>query len=268
MSESAAKKRTHARILEACPNCIYCGGHVAAVSIDHVPPRAMFLGKHRPKGLEFASCKKCNEGTGHADLVASLLSRLSPDAANDQEKADLTKLLSGVSNNIPGLLEEMHLDDSDQAVAHKRLPKSLDGGFLKANGPLVSVHMQAFATKLGFALYHELTGQIVPVGGGVAARWFSNVDRLEGTFPQSVFDILLAPMTLKQGKFDVSDQLSYQWRLAEGDRMALFFASFRHSFAVLAFVTTDIQLFDVATQHPMQIVTPGKLTELLANSGS
>ena len=251
MSESAAKKRTHGRILEACPNCIYCGGHVAAVSIDHVPPRAMFLGKHRPKGLEFASCKRCNEGTGHADLVASLLSRFAPDAANDQEKADLAKLLSGVNNNIPGLLEEMHLDGSDEAAAHKRLPK-VDGGFLKVNGPLVSAHLQTFATKLGFALYHELTGKIVPVGGGVAARWFSNVDRLEGTFPQSVFDILLAPMTLKQGKFDVSDQFSYQWRPAEGDRMALFFASFRRSFAVLAFVTTNTALFDVDTNTPFQ----------------
>ena len=42
--------------------------------------------------------------------------------------------------------------------------------------------------------------------------------------------------------------------------MALFFASFRHSFAVLAFVTTDRALFDVDTEHPLRIVSPRNIT--------
>jgi hypothetical protein len=84
MSESSAKKRAHSAVLEACPYCIYCGGEVPAVSIDHVPPRAMFRGRRRPKGLEFASCKNCNEGTGRADLVAALLSRVAPDAGDEE----------------------------------------------------------------------------------------------------------------------------------------------------------------------------------------
>jgi len=268
MSDSRAKKRAHGRVFEACPNCIYCGGEVPAVSIDHVPPRAMFRGRRRPKGLEFASCKGCNEGTSRADLVAALLSRFSPDARDEEEKAELKKLLQGVRNNVPGLLEEMHLGALDQLAAHKRLPQRVEGSFVKANGPLVKAHMQTFATKLGFALYYELTSKVVPTGGGVAARWFSNVDRLEGTFPQSVFDVLLPPQTLKQGKLDVSDQFSYQWRLAEGDRMALFFSSFRHSFAVLAFVTTDRALFDVDTEHPMHIVSPRDITKLLEKAAT
>jgi hypothetical protein len=69
-----------------------------AQSVDHVPPRAMFRGRRRPKGLEFASCKNCNEGTGRADLVAALLSRVAPDARDEEEEAELKKLLSGVSN--------------------------------------------------------------------------------------------------------------------------------------------------------------------------
>jgi hypothetical protein len=263
MSESRSKKRAHSAVLEACPCCIYCGGEVPAVSIDHVPPRAMFRGRRRPKGLEFASCKSCNEGTSRADLVAALLSRVAPDARDEEERAELRKLLQGVSNNVPGLLEEMHLDAPEQAIARNRLPQRAEGGLLKANGPLVSAHMQTFATKLGFALYYEITGRIVPTDGGVAARWFSNVDRVEGTFPLSVFDILLPPETLKQGKFNVSDQFSYQWRMAEGDRMALFFASFRHSFAILAFVTTDRSLFDVDTEHPLHIVSPRNITKFM-----
>jgi hypothetical protein len=84
MSESSAKKRAHSAVVEACPYCIYCGGEVPAASIDHVPPRAMFRGRRRPKSLEFASCKNCNEGTGRADLVAALLSRVAPDAGDEE----------------------------------------------------------------------------------------------------------------------------------------------------------------------------------------
>jgi hypothetical protein len=88
MSESRAKKRAHSAVLEACPYWIYCGGEVPAVSIDHVPPRAMFRGRRRPKGLEFASCKNCNDGTGRADLVAALLSSVAPDARDEEEGAE------------------------------------------------------------------------------------------------------------------------------------------------------------------------------------
>jgi hypothetical protein len=260
MTETSPKKRAHNGVFEACPFCIYCGGEVQADSIDHVPPRIMFRGKHRPKGLEFASCKSCNEGTGRADLVAALLSRASPDARDAEEQHELKGLLQSLSNNVPGLLEEMFI--ADQTAARDLLPQ-LDGTFLKVNGPLVSAHMQTFATKIGFALFYELTKQVVPVGGGVAARWFFNVDQAEGTFPQEVFDHLLPSMTLKQGKFDVSDQFGYRWRLAEGDRMALFLATFRYSFAVLAFVTTDVSLFDVETKHPMRIVRPRHIRKLL-----
>jgi hypothetical protein len=263
MSGSRIKKKAHSVILETCPYCIYCGGEILAQSVDHVPPRAMFRGRRRPKGLEFASCKNCNEGTGRADLVAALLSRVAPDARDEEEEAELKKLLSGVSNNVPGLLEEMHLDAPGKAAARNRLPQPVEGGFLRVDGPIVSAHMQTFATKLGFALYYEIAGRIVPIDGGVAARWFSNVDQLEGTFPQSVFDVLLPAETLRQGKLNVSDQFNFQWRIAEGDRMAMFFASFRDSFAVLAFVTTDRALLNVETEHPLRIVSPRNLMKFL-----
>jgi hypothetical protein len=188
MSESRAKKRAHAGVVEACPHCIYCGGEVLAATIDHVPPRVVFRGKHRPKGLEFASCRPCNEGTSKVDLVVGLLSRVAPDGVGEAEKAELTKLLSGVNNNVPGLLEEMHLGEREQLTARRRLQQPVEGGFLRTDGPLVSSHMQTFATKLGFALFYEVTRKIVPMAGGVAARWYSNVDRLDGTFPQSVFE--------------------------------------------------------------------------------
>ena len=217
MSESRTKRRAHRALREACPWCIYCGGDVAATTIDHVPPLIMFRQRYRPKGLEFPSCRSCNEGTKHGDLVAAMLGRVYPDAKTDKERDEFKKLLRSINNNIPGLLQEMYVGKAGQQISLHRVPVHVDGNFLRTDGPLVSSHMQTFATKLGFALFYELTKQIVPKGGGVAARWFSNHEQLEGKFPQTIFDYLLPPKTLRQGKFEVSDQFGYQWRMAEGD---------------------------------------------------
>src|SRR5215207_7510358 len=93
------RKRKHAAIYEACPNCVYCGGLTAATTVDHMPPRAMFYYKLRPKGLEFASCEACNQGTKHADLVASLMARAYPNPPKGEEQTE--DLFEASKNNIP-----------------------------------------------------------------------------------------------------------------------------------------------------------------------
>jgi hypothetical protein len=258
--ESKQKRRAHAAVLDGCPSCIYCGGDLPATTVDHVPPIIMFAQRRRPKGLELGSCEPCNGGTKHADLVAAMVGRSLPDSGTDAGRAEMNGIFSAVNNNVPGLLKEMYLSREEQAVAGWR---EQDGGLLRANGPLVSSQMQTYAFKIGFSLYYELTKKVLPKTGGVVARWFSNVDRLDGTFPQSVFEHLLPPTTLRQGKFEVSDQFEYQWRLAEGERMAMFLATFRRSFAVLAFAAVDRGMLDTGTKQPFEICAPGELTSIL-----
>jgi hypothetical protein len=188
--------------------------------------------------------------------VAATIGRSFPDAETEYEQAEMKRLLTAVSNNVPGLLQEMQIGKAGQKIARNR---KIDGGFLRANGPLVSSHMQAFSAKIGFALYFKLTKRIVPSQGGVAVRWFSNYERLQGVFPQTIFDYLLPPNTLKQGKFEVSDQFGYQWRMAEENRMGMFFAYFRQSFALVAFVSIDKSLLKADTQHSIRIYVPGEL---------
>ena len=56
--------------------------------------------------LEAGCCKACNNGTGKTDLVASLVGRLSSDGSTDLDAAEFKNLLTGVTNNVSGLLEE------------------------------------------------------------------------------------------------------------------------------------------------------------------
>lgn len=239
MSEGKARRRLREEVLGANPFCVYCGGVVPATTVVHMPPRIMFRGKHRPKGLEFSACVACNNGSSHADLVAALLGRTYPDAATELEQQEFEKLLRAADNNIPGLLEEMQIGRGGQKLNARRIGVSEDHGFLRVGGPLVSIHMQAFAMKLGLALHFEATKLIVPPCGGVSARWFSNVDKLTGAFPEELSEHLPPTQTLQRGCFGTADQFEYTSPMANDGSFGMHYASFRSSFAIVAFTALD-----------------------------
>jgi hypothetical protein len=70
MGEAKRKRRRHAAVLAAHPWCIYCGGIHPADTIEHMPPIAMFDDRQRPRGLEFSTCRECNNGTRLSDTDA------------------------------------------------------------------------------------------------------------------------------------------------------------------------------------------------------
>lgn len=138
MGDQKRKRRSHDAILQKGGDCVYCAGNRPVESIEHMPPIAMFRARNRPKGLEFLSCAECNQGTKDADQVASMLGRLYPNSEHPDDTHDIAKLMRGVANNVPGLLQEMNVGAGGQKLARKHSPAPLDGRFLRAGGPLVS----------------------------------------------------------------------------------------------------------------------------------
>jgi hypothetical protein len=256
VGESQRKKRVHEDVLRRCPICIYCAAN-PATTVEHMPPRIMFREKRRPKGLEFGACGDCNHGSSYADLVAAIVGRVFPDPATPEEEFEFRRLLQALDNNIPGMLEEMHLSEQAQAADLRKLPTGFDGGLLRVGGPLVTRYMRAFSLKLVAALHHEVTKEIVPAAGCVTARWLSNFERVTGAFPDTVFDHLLPPQTLAQGSFEVSDQFQYSWRTTEGGTAGVYFASFRFAFAIVGAAARDCSMFrrheGVPTFSPMEV---------------
>jgi len=258
--ESRAKKRAHAAILARNPNCIYCGGDVPATTIDHVPPKIMFREKRRPKGLEFPSCETCNRGTKHADLVAAMIGRSYPSGSSAPE--EMSRIFQAIKNNMPNVLLEMHIGDTRRSQIKRSLPSEALGEPLRVSGPFVSTYMQTFAFKIGIALHTRITGEILPRGGSVAARWFSNVDNWRGHFPD-LSSLPLSIDTLRQGTFEVADQFSYQWGATSDHSMTISASYFRHSFAVVAFTAVDKAKLDVPTNFPIRLCSPGELTKAI-----
>jgi hypothetical protein len=120
MGQATEKRKSQAKLLASGPGCIYCAGAATATTIEHMPPISLFEGRQRPKGLEFPACAACNNGTGHSDLVASMLARTWPDANSQSQRKDVFKIFKAIANNVPGLLQEMDPGRAAEKLARKQ----------------------------------------------------------------------------------------------------------------------------------------------------
>ena len=263
VGQAKARRRAHAKMLEAHPSCIYCAGANRATTVEHMPPIMMFDQRWRPKGLEFPTCRYCNHGTSLTDLVASLLGRVYPDLETDPHKKEIKKLLSGVSNNLPSLLEEMWVDDAEQMQARRVIPNMPPGSaVLRANGPILTSHMRTFGAKLGFALHFESHASVVPQEGGVQPMYFTNVNAAKGELPMELINMLPPSRTLQQGKKDVRGQFSYSSLRTEESRHSVYYAVFRQSFAIAAVTALDRSEFLMKHADRYPVTVPGDFKRL------
>jgi hypothetical protein len=257
---SRRRKKLKDQVFTRFTNCIYCGGDKSADTVDHFPARTFFDNKHRPRGLEFPACRACNAGSRLDELAASAMARIYPDPDTEQQKAEVKQLLGAVRNNIPGFLEEM-LPTWRQKVNAASHPIIMNGGgVLNASGPILNKAINRVAAKAGFALHFELFGAPVPLGGGVVAWWYTNYQAENGDMPHSLLRMLGHPRTLVQGKFNVAGQFLYSSVGSSDGRISAHFATFRSSFAICAFASSEEKSLSFPQDvEPSEIFRPGWL---------
>lgn len=227
--------------------CCYCGGDAKAETIDHIPARITFRGKHRPKGLEVPACESCNRQTKIIDLIPAMMCRIDPYSFNDQDNVDLAKILRAIGNNDASLLKELNNISRRQRRSFERLDApDAYAGVLNASGPRTRIYMQKFGLKLGLALHYYTTGMVIPKNGGVAVQWFTNANLIEGDFPSEIIEGLGQPSTLRQGKWHVSEQFSILSKTTKCQQAGIYFSAFRRSFAIYSFVYADVNLSRMA----------------------
>jgi len=191
-----------------------------------MPPLNMFQGKARPSGLEFATCKGCNNGTSAADLVASYLARLSQTGDstgwNVREARDRHHMLQ---IKAPGFLRELYREEKNRQVLEQSPSGLLTPRMeITADGPLLKAYLAVFAAKLGMALYREHIGEPMPATGGVQTLCFLNAG-LSKEVASGTLRILPLRGTLKQGSFVVPEQFAYQYNCDEKSILAALAAS-------------------------------------------
>lgn len=266
----AKRSRSNENVLMKFDFCIYCGGTEKAETVDHMPPIICFAEKARPKGLEFPSCKTCNNGAKHADLIAGFFSRL-----NDLETPEITAqesydLLTAIHNNIPELLREWQMYNvENDPVAASNSNIDPNGGILNfADGPFTNKLMAIFSAKLGLALHYEVSGVPINPQGGIAMQWFSNYQKFTGQFPDDLMKLFPEFNTLKNGVREVSSQFQYAWKLSEDKSFGAYFTSFRMSFATVAFVSQNSKILNGRQHLGYRIYTPIEIKALISSLGS
>jgi len=242
MGQAKAKRTLTQRLIAEQKFCTYCGGDMPGTTVDHMPPRSVFTNRDRPKGMEFLSCTACNNGSRLDELAVSVLSRAYADDRSEAEREYLSRLTAALRTNLPALLLEMR-PTARQKRRFRQTYGEMEGGPLNASGPLLTAVMHRFGAKLGLAMHRHVTGRIVPTSGVASVIWYSNNCALTGRFPASVYDFLGSPETLRQGEKHVADQFQVASAVPiEGPEMSVHMATFRRSFAVLAFIAENQDL--------------------------
>jgi hypothetical protein len=234
-----------------------------------MPPRVMFQGKDRPGAMEFGSCKACNNGTGGANVVAAVISRLHPDHGEESwQNKEIHKLIRPLDKYAPGVREEMS-PGNFQAKWMLR-PNS---GLLQrvvhghANGPRLKAYLTIFAAKFAMALYRAHVGVALGLDGAVWCQFQLNAGLTQENLDARVA-ILPGCETLRQGRKNVGDQFLYRFNTDERSVVAAV-AQFHQGLWLTVFASTDpriIGLFDkpeFLTLPTSAMVRPGELLNLV-----
>lgn len=203
MGEAKAKSRKREEVLRNEPRCIYCPQTLVPLltTWDHMPPIQMFRGNNRPSGMEFASCKACNNGTRAAETVASFVARMNPVGdLSGWEYQELYGKVRLMRMHAPGVLEEIF----DRSQSRDEWVRN-SAGILKpmrtaqVDGPLLRAYLSVFASKVGMALFRHHAGKALPLDGVVFSQWFLNAG-LSRQSADAMMNMLPMFGTLKQGQ--------------------------------------------------------------------
>lgn len=218
------------------PLCCFCGGKTPATTEDHMPPRALFDGRHWPEGYVFPACQSCNDITRLEEQFIAVLARAYPDPQTESQQQEVQKLFQGVANNTPALLVEMQPSAEQLERTSTIAGREEDMGALNVSGPLVNACVRRFALKLVCALHYIHSGKIIPDTGGVFARWYTNANKMDGTLPTEIFQITQERPVIKRQRTNLGQQFEYEYAIGEDGRIGAYFITFRFSFAIQAFV--------------------------------
>jgi hypothetical protein len=159
------------------------------------------------------------------------------------------KLAHAVSRNFPGLMESMvpsnrQLRDAAKKYGIERPPGGTyrDVPVLSTTNPRIHDAVVGFSRKLFLALYYKHSGVPLPPSGGIAIRWYTNVQIFAGEIPESLNDVMPGFPKLERARKNLSEQFFYRWGMAPGHEAAVFLCIFREAFGVVGYLRTDRQL--------------------------
>ncbi len=228
-----------------------------------MPPISMFRDRQRLKGMEYATCEACNNGTRGADVVAAFMARIGRHTSETGwELAENRRLRSGVDQRAPGVLEEMFDDRKVQRI-YVNTPGGIAVPKIQArgNGPLLTAYMNVFAAKLAMALYREHVGVALPLGGRIETIVFFNAGLAQQT-ADAMLEIMPIGATLTAGQKHVTDQFAYRFN-TDGREIVAALVGFHNNLHIMIMAASN-PIYEGLESPPFaNNCRPGQLLEML-----
>lgn len=218
-----------------------------SAEVDHIPSRALFDEKQWPAGYEFPACAQCNDVTRSDELILAFLSRLHPGETTEVRTREFRKYLESVEFNFPGFLNSMSPTHRQLREAQSKYGLKPPQGAASTGLPVLSVQnpqihdaVANFGRKLGLALYYKHVNKILPSVGGIGLRWYANIQIEKDEIPRELANVLPAFPRIERSNRDLADQFFYRIGITQAEEMAAYLAFFRRSFAIVGFISIDI----------------------------
>jgi hypothetical protein len=200
MSEHKARQRLTAKLVKEHPFCCLCGGKVPSETADHIPARIIFPNRHRPKGLEFATCDRCNGQARQAEALLAFASRTAgsarPNAIRDDGR--LRDVMSTIEAAYPGLLQQMNRGPA--LIRHNWIIQP--AGVLNFNLPPVNEAFCMLAAKFGLAMYYHMNKRHAPERSTINTTWGHSFDKDALTVVDQILRLFPQSVKLIQGSWD------------------------------------------------------------------
>ncbi|WP_038167031.1 hypothetical protein [Thiomonas sp. FB-6] len=239
------KARRRATFFAEHPYCIFCGGGVAATTIEHCPPRGMFRERAWPDGFAFPACDTCNKESSDADLLVAFLKRCA-DPGDTPEATGALGTIKATRKQLPEVLQQMGRGHSS-AIEARRLnrlfgtrpgPGELHQDVAPTRLP-EEIHdaMPVFAKKLAKGLFYRLFGTAFPNEGCLLLNWFTNTEWVR-TQSYPMLDALAAELpsqaipVRRSGK-SLEDQIQVRVSMALDAKLLIVQATIGHAMGLV-----------------------------------
>lgn len=254
-----SRQRTEAFL--AGKYCVFCGGTVPATTIEHAPPRVMFVQKLRPKGHEFPACNRCNNGTSQQDQVAALMLFSTAETFFPGKfRRDFEKAALGVANNAAAAINYINTDAENEIWTNTDAPDQ-EILAIPVNKRLFSQWLNPWAAKQACAMWYQQTGLILSEEQQILVSWKTNPLDVGDDFLAFITENLTNGFHLSQGKKSFEDQFFYNFAIDDSKGYGAFWMVIHSVVGVLCLIA-DAKYFNNDTR-----IEYGELFRTESNNG-
>lgn len=244
------------KLLDQCPNCVFCGGVKPATSRDHQPPKIFFTEKNFPAGYEFAACELCNNGFSQVEHVAAYFIRIFDPDPTAQNDADTNRFFQYIRHNFPSLfpMADLSANDVRRALREHGLRKPVD--VFASEIPLVRFEGNPFneisfvIRKITKAMFYKHIGRPAPVSGAVQDIVQFNI-LIADPVIENMFGNALANLeTPRPHRITPTRNFQYQWDYQEKDKIFGCLMRFGGSCRAVGAIVEDKSIIENEAEHP------------------